>query len=224
MAVHTFAVRPMNALELREAIVGPAAAAGVLLEAGLDTELVADIVDQPASLPLLQFTLRDLFDRRRKDVITLDVYHELGGVVGAVASRAEQLYDTLDAVDADLARHVFLRLIVTGAGNDDTSRRSRRSQLPAGIGPLLDLFVEHRLITTDIDPATCEPTYALAHEYPHDLVMAAAPSAWLADGRNDRRIVQQLSAAAARGTIVVDRMPISTGADGSTPPRRPPAQ
>ena len=195
MAVHTFAVRPMNALELREAIVGPAAAAGVLLEAGLDTELVADIVDQPASLPLLQFTLRDLFDRRRKDVITLDAYHELGGVVGAVASRAEQLYETLDAVDADLARHVFLRLIVTGAAT--TTRvgvHDAVSSLRAS-APLLDLFVEHRLITTDIDPATREPTYALAHES----LISSWPrlGAWLADGRNDRRIVQQLSAAAA---------------------------
>jgi len=195
MAVHTLAVRPMSALELREAIVSPSASVGVRLEEGLDTQLVTDVVEQPASLPMLQFTLRDLFDRRREDVIGLEAYHELGGVAGAVASRAEQLYETLDAGDAELARQVFLYLIVTGSGDEDTSRRTRRSQLPSGAGALADLFVEHRLLTTDVEPATREPAYALAHES----LISSWPrlTAWLADGRSDRRIMQQLSEAAA---------------------------
>jgi WD40 repeat protein len=206
IARHTFAVRPMSAIELREAIVGPAAAVGVRLEAGLDTQLVADVVEQPSSLPLLQFTLRDLFDRRRDDVITVEAYHELGGVAGAVAGRAEELYASLDADDAELARQVFLRLVVTDGGNDETGRRTRRSQLPSGAGILADLFVEHRLLTTDVDPVTREPTYELAHES----LISSWPrlSAWLADGRSDRRIVQHLSVAAAawddRGRIDAD--------------------
>ena len=38
--------------------------AGVELEQGLLAEIVADVLDEPGALPLLQYALTELFDRR----------------------------------------------------------------------------------------------------------------------------------------------------------------
>jgi hypothetical protein len=69
VAAHPFAVTPMSAAELRDAVVSPAAALGVVFEPGLDSAIVSEVAHQPASLPLLQFTLAELFERRQGRVI-----------------------------------------------------------------------------------------------------------------------------------------------------------
>ena len=55
----------MTEAELHDAVVVPAAARGVAFESGLDRAIVTEVANQPASLPLLQFTLAELFERGR---------------------------------------------------------------------------------------------------------------------------------------------------------------
>src|SRR5690606_8697339 len=59
----------MSATELASAVTRPAAGVGVEVEPALTTQLVADVLDQPAALPLLQFTLTELFERRTGPVL-----------------------------------------------------------------------------------------------------------------------------------------------------------
>ena len=87
------AVTPLAPDELEAAIVQPAVRAGVSFEAALAATVAGDVRDQPGALPLLQYTLTELFERQESSgVLTLAVYREMGGLSGAVARRAEALY------------------------------------------------------------------------------------------------------------------------------------
>ena len=44
-------------------------------------EMVADVSERPGALPLLQFALTELFERRRGSVMTLEAYRQIGGVL-----------------------------------------------------------------------------------------------------------------------------------------------
>ena len=62
----TEAVPPLTPDELEQAIRGPAERVGVRPEPGLVAEMIADVAHQPGALPLLQYALTELFERRTK--------------------------------------------------------------------------------------------------------------------------------------------------------------
>ena len=80
---------------LREAIVKPAQVVGAMFEKGLVGRLIDDMRDQPAALPLLGFTLAQLWQRRHGVWLTHAAYEEIGGVSGAIDQRADAVYDRL---------------------------------------------------------------------------------------------------------------------------------
>ena len=80
---------PMPLERLPRVITGPAARVALELEDGLVERLVAGTGSGDA-LPLLAFTLRQLWERRQGDQLTIDLYErELGSIEGAVAAIAE---------------------------------------------------------------------------------------------------------------------------------------
>ena len=91
----SYALAPLTPAELAEAIVEPAARVGVGVDAGVVADLVSEAAAQPGSLPLLQFTLAELYDRRVDGMIGRDALDALGGMAGAVGRRAERLYRRL---------------------------------------------------------------------------------------------------------------------------------
>ncbi|WP_329272757.1 nSTAND1 domain-containing NTPase [Streptomyces sp. NBC_01451] len=155
-------VGPMSVDELREAIVKPAAAEGLVVERALTARIIADVADQPGGLPLMSHALMETWRRRRGGALTVKGYEAVGGVHGAIARTAEECYSRLSAHEAVLARQVMLRLIAPGEGTDDTSRPARRAELAAGsatdAAAVLDRLAGARLITLDDD------TVDLAHE------------------------------------------------------------
>jgi serine/threonine protein kinase/DNA-binding SARP family transcriptional activator/WD40 repeat protein len=194
VARHIFTVTPMSAAELSEAVRAPANAVGVGFEPGLDAEIVADVANQTAVLPLLQFALAELYEKRRRSVIPTDAYREMGGVIGAVAARAEAVYAGLDADAKEDTRRLLGRLVTPGAGVEDTRRRVKRSALPASLNDLADVFVAHRLLVVDRDPASREPTLDIAHE----ALISRWPRlrGWLEEDRERLQQLQHLSRAA----------------------------
>ena len=88
----TVTITAMLPAELEAAVVEPAERVGRQVERALVAELVSAVVDEPAALPSLQFALYELAERSHGKHLTLAAYRELGGVVGAIASRAELLY------------------------------------------------------------------------------------------------------------------------------------
>jgi hypothetical protein len=71
-------VGPLCGEALREAISRPAHAVGVHVEPALIERLLADAGSEPGSLPLLQETLAQLWDRRQDHALVLDEYRAMG--------------------------------------------------------------------------------------------------------------------------------------------------
>ena len=122
---------PLAADELVCAIVAPAERVGVTLEPGLVAAIVADVNEQPSALPLLQYALTELFERREGRHLTRKAYQSIGGVGGALARRAEKVYAGLDKAGQSATRQLFLRLVTLGEGVKDTRRRISLSELPS---------------------------------------------------------------------------------------------
>ena len=164
----TEVITPMNAEETERSIVTPAAATGVTFESGLVATMLADLAGQPAALPLVQYTLTELFERRTGRTITADTYRSIGGLSAALAHRADALYDDLDDAQQTIARGVFIRLVHLDDGAADTRRVALVSNLRQVVhgdpGAVLEAFGRHRLLTFDHDAVTRDPTVEVAHE------------------------------------------------------------
>ena len=170
LASRTETVAPLQPDELEQAIRGPAERMGVRLEPGLVAEMIADAAHQPGALPLIQFTLTELFDRRAGAEMTLPTYRDLGGIVGTLSSSADEAVRHAGPEERRAIRQVFLRLVALGEGRPDTRRRVARSTLdaldlePSAIDRVLDTFGRLRILTFDREPASREPTVEIAHE------------------------------------------------------------
>jgi WD40 repeat protein/serine/threonine protein kinase len=166
---HTELVLPLNDKELEAAIVGPAERIGLVLDAGLVNAIIADVFAQPGALPLLQYALTELFERRDGRKMTLKSYRDIGGTTGALARRAEELYNNFGAEEQSAARQMFLRLVNLGEGTDDTRRRVFQSDLlsigsQGAMRKVIEQFGKYRLLTFDNDPQTRASTVEVAHE------------------------------------------------------------
>jgi WD40 repeat protein/DNA-binding SARP family transcriptional activator/tRNA A-37 threonylcarbamoyl transferase component Bud32 len=205
LGARTQALTPLSATELEQAVCEPAEGAGVALEPGLVAQMVAEVQDQPGTLPLLQYALTELFDRRQQATLTLGAYREIGGVAGALTRRAEALYQGLDRAGRAAARQLFLRLLAVGEeGAEDTRRRVLRAELAAlevggpAIKAVIDAYGRHRLLAFDRDPLTRGPTVEVAHEAL--LREWGRLRGWVESAREDLRTHRRLAAAATDWT------------------------
>ncbi|MEM9246915.1 MAG: peptidase C14, partial [Cyanobacteria bacterium P01_F01_bin.153] len=116
-------VLPMEPDELEAAIRKPAEQVGLTVEDALVTKILDEIQEAPGSLPLLQYTLKALWQRRRGDRLELAAYEELGGIEGTLDRRATALYEDFNASQRRTVRHIFQQLTQLGEGTEDTRRR-----------------------------------------------------------------------------------------------------
>jgi WD40 repeat protein/serine/threonine protein kinase len=201
MRARTEVVGPLAEEELKAAIVNPAERNGLHVDPDLVNAIVSDVGAQPGALPLLQYALTEVFARRSGRTLTLTPYHASGGVLGALARRAEDLYTSLAPAQQEAARQLFLRLVTLGEGVEDTRRRVRRMELvPVGGGmaaldTVIEIYAQYRLLTLDRDLVTRAPTVEVAHEA---LIRTwTRLRGWLDASREDVRLHRWLSAAAA---------------------------
>lgn len=116
---------PPGAAELAEIVRQPAEAAGLSFgrdEASgrsLDEQLLAD-ADRPDMLPLVQFALQELFDRREVEqgVLTFAAYREIGGLDGAIDKRAEAAVAPLGAAEQGALPRLLRQLAVPAREKD----------------------------------------------------------------------------------------------------------
>jgi WD40 repeat protein/class 3 adenylate cyclase len=194
------AVVPLTPDEFERAISGPAQRVGATLEPGLLSEMVADVANEPGALPLLEYALTELYERREGNVLTRAAYEAIGGVSGALAGRAEEIYSGLDEKGRDAARQLFLQLVTLGEGTEDTRRRVSREELDSievdqsEMNAALDAFGGSRLLSFDRDPRTGTRTVEVAHEA---LLRAwGRLRRWIDSAREDVRMHRRLSSAA----------------------------
>lgn len=122
-------VTEMTAANIRRAIEGPVQAVGLKYEDGLVDRILDDVRSQPGSLPLLQYALRQLFDKRQGAVLTHEAYDEVGGVRRALAQHAEEIYSKLTDAQQETTRRLLLRLIEVGDSGEATRRKVARAEL-----------------------------------------------------------------------------------------------
>jgi DNA-binding SARP family transcriptional activator/WD40 repeat protein len=196
----TEVLSPLTPEELERAIVRPAEHAGLTVDSALVPRIAADVAAQPGALPLVQYALTELYDRRHDGRLTLEAYREIGGVGGALAASAEHLYATRQRDGREAVRQLFLRLVMPGEGAADTRRRVPLSELSAievdtsAMESSIGAYGRHRLLTFDRDPSTREPTVEVAHE----ALLGAWERlrGWIDEGREDLRMHRRLSDAA----------------------------
>ena len=120
---HMTPVLPLTAEELKTVICKPAKKAGLTVEPDLVTAIVKDTKDAPGSLPLLQYTLKALWQRRADSQLRLSDYLMLGGIEGTLDQRATEIYNRFDDAERQTVQHVFQQLTQLGEGTEDTRRR-----------------------------------------------------------------------------------------------------
>ncbi|HEY9604210.1 MAG TPA: caspase family protein [Allocoleopsis sp.] len=121
-------VTPMNRQQLEQAITEPAKKVGLEVQRELVAQMLED-VEGPASLPLLQYTLTELWQKREVERLTLAEYTRLGGVKGTLQKRADEVYQSLSEEEKRTAKHIFLELTQLGEGTEDTRRQLSKTEL-----------------------------------------------------------------------------------------------
>lgn len=196
-------VGPLSEDSLRAVITEPARIAGVELSDELVTRVLADLA--PADrisrahdigrLPLLSHALRATWEAALPATPTVTHYEAIGGIGGAIARTADDVYASLEPAAQQLAQRMFLRLL-----NNDGELLTRRNVLwselidPDQEDPLasevIEAFISARLLTADAE------TVRVAHE----ALLTSWPriDEWLEAGRARLHLRRQISDAAAQ--------------------------
>lgn len=168
----TYALPAPAASDIGQMIRQPAAIAGLTFEGNPSTgenldDLLRDAaLKDPAALPLLSYTLEQLYERREDDgTLTLQAYRELGGLEGAIGTRAETVFTSLP-YDAQAAFDGLCKQLITLCeGGEPTRRRASYPTLTRTpeAKTLLDALINARLLSADQSPAG-ERVVSVAHE------------------------------------------------------------
>ncbi|MFB2921968.1 caspase family protein [Aerosakkonema funiforme] len=147
---------PLLGAELEEAIAKPAHLQGYHLETGLLGAILDEVGKEKDCLPLLQFALTELWEKRdnQKHQLTLEQYQVLGGVAGALNRHVEKVYRYKDfqkdlpqlertPQEQEWIKRIFLRLVRTGEGEKDTRQRQTKAKL---LGIAKDNLADRKVI------------------------------------------------------------------------------
>ncbi len=210
-----FLIAPLTREEARQVILGPARLSGLSVDDELVSALLDDLAPGPAagtvavdSLPLLSNALLVTWAAGSGARLTLADYVRAGGVSSAVQGLAEDVFGTLDAVQQDAARRLFVRLVRDSGGVlvreavslDDIDVAGRQA---------MDAFVTARMLTV------CDDAVRISHEAL--LSHWTRLRDWMAESRADLEVIGQLRRAArvwqdsgrsADALIPVDRLEV----------------
>jgi formylglycine-generating enzyme required for sulfatase activity len=166
-------LEPIEPEDFGDLITGPADRSKLTLEPGLKQRLVEESGGRDA-LPLLAFTLEKLWKaRERRGVavagtrpgaqwdLTLEDYKHLGGVAGAVSTRAKECWDpqTSGAEEHAALREAFLDHLVSVSGDGQEAKRAARLEdLPPASLAIVRRLVDDRLLVLK------EGSVEIAHE------------------------------------------------------------
>ena len=165
-----FLLSPPNSSELRQMITQPTKAAGLKFEEKNGTSLRDVILEDAAGnigvLPLLAFTMDELFHGSYKNQLTYSAYEEMGRLEGAISQKADKLVERLKEVvnvNAVLPR-VFQLLVAVSPESDNkaTSRYVAKSGLENDPKVVIEeMQKSHLVISTELKG---EAFYRFSHE------------------------------------------------------------
>jgi WD40 repeat protein/transcriptional regulator with XRE-family HTH domain len=192
-----FTVGPMSEAEVRLAITGPAAEAGLVVEPALVEAVAAELREGAGAglgsgvLPLMSQAMAATWRYREGSELTLRGYRRAGGVADAVNRSAHDAYDALTSAQQDAARLVFTQLTATTRDGQFARRRCSRADLrspgspvAADIDAVIDVFGAQRLLVLGQDSV----------EICHDALLQAWKQLreWLGGDQLDRALRSQV--------------------------------
>jgi WD40 repeat protein len=193
-----FAVGPMSEAELREAITGPAAEAGLDAKPDLVDAVIAELRERAdgglgsGALPLMSQAMAMTWERREDNQLTLRAYRRAGGIDDAVNRSAQATYDALTSSRQDMARIVFTRLTIITPDGQLARRRCSRAELHSAqdetrdddLDAVIGIFSARRLLVLSEDSI----------EISHDALLRSWKQLreWLGDDRLDHALYDQL--------------------------------
>ncbi|HXQ38285.1 MAG TPA: hypothetical protein VN843_30040 [Anaerolineales bacterium] len=162
----------MQPEELVSAMAQPALRVGLRIDPDLIAQVINDMKGEPGALPLMQFTLKDLFDAQQAKggliALTLNDYLQHGGIQKSLERHADTAFAKLEVSEQELARSIFSGLIEIGRGTQDTRRTALFDELiPANtnfpdVEATVRKLADARLIITDEQAG--KDTVTISHE------------------------------------------------------------
>ena len=149
---------PMNEKELKDIIEKPAQKLGVSFEGGLVERILRDVDKEPGNLPLLEFALTELWNKRKGKQLTHNAYQEIGEVSGALTCYADSEFSKLKPEQQQQVRRIFVQLVRPGAGTEDTRRVATKAELNDSNWNLVKQLADARLVVTSRTVITREIT------------------------------------------------------------------
>lgn len=158
------ALRGMDSAELAEVIRKPAALRGVRISDRLVDELVGAVRDRPGALPLLEFSLDQMWRtiRAEQPLLSFDAYEEIGRLDGALAAHADKILDGLNETEQGLVRNLFVHHLASSS-YPDVRQVLRRSECTPVDWQIIVRLANERLLTISRDDDGNE-TAEVVHE------------------------------------------------------------
>jgi hypothetical protein len=110
-------VPPFSLEELKEVVVLPTLQEVLIFDPPeLVDDIVGDVVQSPGALPLLSYTLSELYEAYRASgredrALRKSDYDRLGGVMGSLRTKADTLYQSLQPTQQATMRKIVLRMV-----------------------------------------------------------------------------------------------------------------
>ena len=192
-----FTVGPMSEAELRLAVTGPAAEAGLAVEPTVVEAVIAELREGTGGvlgsgvLPLMSQAMAATWQYCEGSELTLRGYRRAGGVSDAVNRSAQAAYEALTSAQKDAARLVFTQLTVITPDGQFARRRCTRTDLRSPGSPMaadtdavIEAFSAQRLLVLGRDSV----------EISHDVLLQAWKQLrdWLGDDQLDRALYSQV--------------------------------
>ncbi|NEP63621.1 MAG: formylglycine-generating enzyme family protein [Symploca sp. SIO2G7] len=154
---------------LYDMILRPAQIAKLEFETNLDLTIFVSASVNPGALPLMAYTLEELYNKAKEcnDFrLTFDDYNAIGGVEGAIGSRAEKTFRNLRKAAQDALPKVFHELVAVKKIGVATRKRVLLEKVKSSSGAeeLVDALTEDRLLLTDREPVSNKPIVEVSHE------------------------------------------------------------
>ncbi|NOU10305.1 MAG: SUMF1/EgtB/PvdO family nonheme iron enzyme [Nitrospira sp.] len=180
---NTIQVPQMKVDDFASLIEGPAERAGLKLGQGIVQAMIHDTETSDA-LPLLAFTLRQLYDGYGDDgLLTLEEYRdELGGLDGCIARAAEAVLSAKPLSEKELSdlQTALLAMVRVNDRGQYAKQPVQWKDMPPSIHELLERFVTARLMTSSSND------YGRTLEVAHEALLRDWPrlTDWLKDNRS----------------------------------------
>ncbi|MFH1808202.1 MAG: protein kinase [Pseudomonadota bacterium] len=167
-------------------------------DANLLKEMVSSVQNEPACLPLLQFAIQMLWERRdrKRRLLRRAHYEAMGGVEGALAEHADGVLTGLSTEQVRFARQLLLRFVTSEGTRCVLPRAQALQGLPTAAADVLDRLTAARLLSVrkggrDEDSET---SLELVHE---SLIRSWGRLArWVDEGREEIAFLHEVGQAA----------------------------